>query len=57
MTCPKRNMQISPSRCLTCSYFGGYHNQGVLCFKAKRRLAFDYKKKPLPAFALRQNCS
>ena len=33
VTCPERNRQISPSRCLTCSHFGGYHNQGYCVLK------------------------
>lgn len=51
MVCPERKWKIGPSRCLTCEHFGGFHNSGVLCFRAKRRIDFTYEKRLLPGFA------
>lgn len=40
--CPAGKGRIRPARCLTCEYYGGVQNSGVLCFRANRW--FPYTK-------------
>lgn len=41
MYCPERKRNIRPNRCLLCPHFGGFRNQGVLCFKVNRWLPYQ----------------
>lgn len=45
--CPLRNRNITPSRCLLCDYFGGFKNQGVLCYKANRWIPYEIIRRPI----------
>lgn len=44
MTCPQKQWDVPPSRCLTCEYCGGLNRGGVLCFKANRKLPYSQQK-------------
>jgi hypothetical protein len=39
--CPLKKRHVNPSRCLLCQHFGGFKNQGVLCFKINRWLHYE----------------
>lgn len=45
MFCPLKKREITPSRCLLCEHFGGFRNQGVLCFKNNRWIPYEITRR------------
>ena len=44
---PAEKSKHHASRCLLCDYFGGFKNQGVLCYKANRWIPYEIIRRPI----------